>query len=262
MQDAFVAMHGRWSRLREPDMALAYLRKAVVNRSRSALRHRKVADRYARERGLATLTDPGDARARGGRRNAVLDGVRRCPPASARCWRSATTSSSPRPNRRHPRGQPRLGQGHASRGAAALRTHLEGPPMNTHEPERPQPSPVRRRGPDRAALGHRGDPLPHRTHEEESPMATSRAWMLGAFGAAPRTAAVITPGRWCSAPTTPPIHQQPGPARLRLPQQPGVREPHRTSRSPCPAPPCPSTGSARRARGLGLYREFVGRPRR
>lgn len=46
VQDAFVAMHGRWSRLREPEKALAYLRQAVVNRSRSVLRHRKVVDRH------------------------------------------------------------------------------------------------------------------------------------------------------------------------------------------------------------------------
>ena len=50
-QDAFVALHGRWSRLRSPESALAYLRQSVVNRSRSALRHRKVVDRHAaRER--------------------------------------------------------------------------------------------------------------------------------------------------------------------------------------------------------------------
>jgi RNA polymerase sigma-70 factor (sigma-E family) len=42
VQDAFVAMNRR--RLRDPDKALAYLRRAVVNGSRSALRHRTVAD--------------------------------------------------------------------------------------------------------------------------------------------------------------------------------------------------------------------------
>jgi len=47
VQDAFVAMHGSWRRLREPDKAVAYLRQAVVNRSRSRLRHLKVADRKA-----------------------------------------------------------------------------------------------------------------------------------------------------------------------------------------------------------------------
>jgi RNA polymerase sigma-70 factor (sigma-E family) len=46
VQDAFVAMHGRWRSLREPDKALAYLRQAVVNRSRSVLRHRGVRASY------------------------------------------------------------------------------------------------------------------------------------------------------------------------------------------------------------------------
>ncbi|HET6698694.1 MAG TPA: SigE family RNA polymerase sigma factor [Nocardioidaceae bacterium] len=46
VQDAFVAMHGKWRGLREPDRALAYLRQSVVNRSRSVLRHRGVQARY------------------------------------------------------------------------------------------------------------------------------------------------------------------------------------------------------------------------
>lgn len=46
VQDAFVAMHGSWRRLRDPDKALPYLRQTVVNRSRSALRRRSVAERY------------------------------------------------------------------------------------------------------------------------------------------------------------------------------------------------------------------------
>ena len=48
VQDAFVAMHGRWGRLRDPDKAVAYLRQSVLNRSRSALRHRAVRDRHDR----------------------------------------------------------------------------------------------------------------------------------------------------------------------------------------------------------------------
>ena len=47
VQDSFVAMHGSWRRLRDPDRALAYLRQSVVNRSRSALRHRTVVARHA-----------------------------------------------------------------------------------------------------------------------------------------------------------------------------------------------------------------------
>jgi RNA polymerase sigma-70 factor (sigma-E family) len=47
VQDSFIAMHGSWRRLRDHDRALAYLRQAVVNRSRSALRHRTVEQRHA-----------------------------------------------------------------------------------------------------------------------------------------------------------------------------------------------------------------------
>jgi RNA polymerase sigma-70 factor (sigma-E family) len=70
VQDAFVAMHGRWSRLRDPDKALAYLRQAVVNRSRSALRHRVVVERHARSApaGEATVAGPSEG---GARRDAV-----------------------------------------------------------------------------------------------------------------------------------------------------------------------------------------------
>jgi RNA polymerase sigma-70 factor (sigma-E family) len=46
VQDSFVAMHGRWRTLRDPDKGLAYLRQTVVNRSRSVLRHRGVRARH------------------------------------------------------------------------------------------------------------------------------------------------------------------------------------------------------------------------
>ena len=44
VQDSFVALHRAWTRV-EPERALAYLRRCVVNRSRSVLRRRAVADR-------------------------------------------------------------------------------------------------------------------------------------------------------------------------------------------------------------------------
>lgn len=74
VQDAFVAMHGRWSRLRDPDKALAYLRQAVVNRSRSALRHRAVVERHVRTspRGEGTVDGPGLG---GARRDAVREAL-------------------------------------------------------------------------------------------------------------------------------------------------------------------------------------------
>ena len=49
VQDSFAAMHSRWRRLCDSDKALSYLRKSVVNRSRSVLRHRVVAERNAPE---------------------------------------------------------------------------------------------------------------------------------------------------------------------------------------------------------------------
>jgi RNA polymerase sigma-70 factor (sigma-E family) len=46
VQDCFIAMHRAWWRLRDTRKALPYLRRAVINRSRSVLRHRAVADRH------------------------------------------------------------------------------------------------------------------------------------------------------------------------------------------------------------------------
>lgn len=47
VQDSFVAMHGAWRRLRDPNKALSYLRQAVVNKARSILRHRAVVEKHA-----------------------------------------------------------------------------------------------------------------------------------------------------------------------------------------------------------------------
>jgi RNA polymerase sigma-70 factor (sigma-E family) len=47
VQDCFIAMHRAWWRLRDTSKALPYLRRAVINRSRSVLRHRAVAGRHA-----------------------------------------------------------------------------------------------------------------------------------------------------------------------------------------------------------------------
>ena len=76
VQDAFVAMHGKWSRLRDPDKALAYLRQAVVNRSRSALRHRVVVERHTRKAVLGEVTVEGPT-VGGARRDAVREALLR-----------------------------------------------------------------------------------------------------------------------------------------------------------------------------------------
>lgn len=82
VQDAFVAMHGRWGRLRDPDKALAYLRRAVVNRSRSVLRHRGVVARHlTREAGRPLEAAPGadEATLTAERRSTVLDALAALP---------------------------------------------------------------------------------------------------------------------------------------------------------------------------------------
>ena len=47
VQECLIAMHAGWNRLGEKDKALWYLKQAVVNRSRSVMRHRSVIDRNA-----------------------------------------------------------------------------------------------------------------------------------------------------------------------------------------------------------------------
>jgi RNA polymerase sigma-70 factor (sigma-E family) len=80
VQDAFVAVHGRWRRLRDPDLALAYLRQTVVNRSRSALRHRAVENRYVvHERSRLGTTGSSSPEEQGAQRAVVLDALRRLP---------------------------------------------------------------------------------------------------------------------------------------------------------------------------------------
>jgi len=45
VQESFIAMHSRWRMLRNSEKAQSYLRRSVVNGSRSVLRHRQVVDR-------------------------------------------------------------------------------------------------------------------------------------------------------------------------------------------------------------------------
>ena len=95
VQDAFVVMHGGWQRLGDAEKALAYLRQAVVNRSRSVLRHRTVAgdnppqalpDTPGAEHGALGLLQQAAARPR----------WPACPTGSARRSCSAMTRACPR----------------------------------------------------------------------------------------------------------------------------------------------------------------------
>ncbi len=56
VQDAFAGLHARWSRLRDPDKALGYLRTAVVNNARSVLRRRRTARAFVPRKELEPAT--------------------------------------------------------------------------------------------------------------------------------------------------------------------------------------------------------------
>ncbi|MFL6133251.1 MAG: SigE family RNA polymerase sigma factor [Nocardioidaceae bacterium] len=78
VQDAFVAMHGRWRTLKDPEKGLAYLRQTVVNRSRSVLRHRGVQARYVVP-AVRHLPGTDEDALVSERRTAVLDALRALP---------------------------------------------------------------------------------------------------------------------------------------------------------------------------------------
>jgi RNA polymerase sigma-70 factor (sigma-E family) len=78
VQECFIAMYSAWRRLRNVDKAVNYLRRSVVNRSRSVLRRRIVADKHApkhepdmpsAEQGAITRLE----------RSAVIDALRSLP---------------------------------------------------------------------------------------------------------------------------------------------------------------------------------------
>ncbi|TWG89988.1 RNA polymerase sigma-70 factor (sigma-E family) [Nocardioides sp. J9] len=80
VQDAFVELHRRWERLDDPDRALAYLRQTVVNRSRSALRHRGVVQRHLARQHRVDDAPPADEPVLAdSRRRSVLDALQRLP---------------------------------------------------------------------------------------------------------------------------------------------------------------------------------------
>jgi RNA polymerase sigma-70 factor (sigma-E family) len=78
VQDSFVAMHCGWRRLRDSEKALSYLRRSVVNRSRSVLRHRMVVDKNA-PRPLPDMPSAEQGAITEMERSAVVDALRALP---------------------------------------------------------------------------------------------------------------------------------------------------------------------------------------
>jgi RNA polymerase sigma-70 factor (sigma-E family) len=132
VQDSFVAMHGRWQKLREPEHGLAYLRQTVVNRARSQLRHRGVQARHADT--VATSTGPLH-RERPGvdedvitaeRRSAVLDALRALPDRQREVLALRYYLDLSEADIASTLGiSPGAVKTHASRGVAALRSLME-----------------------------------------------------------------------------------------------------------------------------------------
>ena len=83
-QDAFVGLHQSWGRLRDPHRAVAYLRQTVVNRARSALRHRSVVDRFLRRQPEPMTVPSAEAAAIHAHEHAVVLSAVRLLPARQR----------------------------------------------------------------------------------------------------------------------------------------------------------------------------------
>ncbi|NYJ00898.1 RNA polymerase sigma-70 factor (sigma-E family) [Nocardioides thalensis] len=127
VQDAYVAVHQRWDRLNDPERALAYLRQAIVNRSRSALRHRAVVQRYL-SRQSAPADAPGSDESVLGdaRRQLVLDALRQLPRRQREVLALRYYLDMSEAEIAETLGVSRGAvKSHASRGAAALRPILD-----------------------------------------------------------------------------------------------------------------------------------------
>jgi RNA polymerase sigma-70 factor (sigma-E family) len=80
VQDAFVKLQLHWRGLRDPEKAPAYLRRAVLNGARSALRHRKVVARHdARRTAEPASTSPEAATLAGAEHERLIAALRRLP---------------------------------------------------------------------------------------------------------------------------------------------------------------------------------------
>jgi RNA polymerase sigma-70 factor (sigma-E family) len=128
VQDAFVAVHARWTRLRDHDKALAYLRQCVVNGARSVLRRRGTAARFAERRsGLPEATAPSAEQEAtvGDRRAVVLEALARLPERQREVLALRYYVDLSEADIASALGISRGAvKSHASRGSAALRTSL------------------------------------------------------------------------------------------------------------------------------------------
>lgn len=125
VQDAFVALHGAWRRLRDTDKALAYLRQSVVNRSRSVLRHRAVVEKYA-PKGLPDAPSAENGAIGELERSAVIEALRGLPNRQREALVLRYYGDLSEAEIAHAMGISKGAvKSHTSRGMAALRMALE-----------------------------------------------------------------------------------------------------------------------------------------
>ena len=125
VQESFIAVHAAWRRLRDIDKAVPYLRRSVLNRSRSILRHRMVVERHvpAREADMPSAEQGAITQLE---RSAVIEALRSLP---ARQREALVLKFYLELTEEEVAAAMKISTGavksHTSRGKAALRTALE-----------------------------------------------------------------------------------------------------------------------------------------
>jgi RNA polymerase sigma-70 factor (sigma-E family) len=125
VQDAFVAVHRRWRKIRDPHAAVAYLRTTVVHNTRSVQRRRAVAAKHPEDRPLDVQSaEHGAIRAVAG--DAVVEALRTLPPRQREAlvlrYYADLSEADIADAMNISRGAVKS---HTSRGMATLRTRLE-----------------------------------------------------------------------------------------------------------------------------------------
>jgi RNA polymerase sigma-70 factor (sigma-E family) len=125
VQDAFVSLHRRWRKLRDPGAAASYLRTSVIHNTRSIQRRRSVAARHPEELPLDVPSAESGA-LRGVSGNAVVDALRKLPARQREAlvlrYYADLSEAEIAEAMKISRGAVKS---HASRGMAALRVSLE-----------------------------------------------------------------------------------------------------------------------------------------
>lgn len=128
VQDSFVAVHGKWGRLREPDKAVGYLRRTVVNRARSSQRRHRVADKHSVFSVEVAVSAEHSALAAESRA-AVIDALHRLPPRQREVLVLRYYADLSEADIAAALGISRGAvKSHASRGMTALRSNVEDSP--------------------------------------------------------------------------------------------------------------------------------------